>query len=196
MPSALEIDREAASPFLRVGLQWRVKNVDACIVHKDIEPPELGQRRGHGCLGRRWIGDVAGHEDCARILARQARGDRLTVCRVSLSDDNARALTHKRPRNRFADPAASAGDECNLAVEAPGHHQSTIVPSSRTAFPSMQHLGGERMASAGGLVDLDAKSGAFGDLPETVHHTDRAAHDLGIPRHGANHFLLDHMVRG
>src|SRR5271165_820739 len=113
-----------------------MKNVHAGVVHENVEPPELAQRGGHGGFGRLGISDVAAHEDCAFILACQARGDRLSARLVPLRDRNSRALAHKRPRDGFADAATRAGDHRSLSLEAPCHriHQSTTVPSSRIAF--------------------------------------------------------------
>src|ERR1700682_1522424 len=105
------------------------------------------------------------------------------------SRTNARAIASPRPRPAPVISAVFPSRRPDIA--SPVYNRAVV----EDRIPSMQHFGGERVASAGGLVDLDGKPGGLGDLPKAVHHADWAAHDLGIPRNGANHFLLDHMVR-
>jgi hypothetical protein len=53
----------------------------------------------------------------------------------------------------------------------------------------------ERMLRRDALVDLDAEARGLGQLPAAVNHPDRALDDVAVPRHGADHLLLDDEVR-
>ncbi len=45
------------------------------------------------------------------------------------------------------------------------------------------------------LIDFDAQTWIFGNLPIAIDHSDGSADDVVIPRHGPDHFFLDHMIR-
>src|SRR5690606_33636530 len=72
-------------------------------------------------LDLRLIGDVHRHEDAVELL-----GDARTVDLVEIADDHLRALGDELPRGREADPAASAGDDADLAVEL--SHLFSLLP--------------------------------------------------------------------
>ena len=75
-------------------------------------------------------------------------------------------------------------------------HQSTTVPSPRIRlWYSELYLRRERMGRARLLVHCDSEAGCVGNLPVTIDHADRSFNHLAVPRHGAHHLLLDHVIR-
>src|SRR5579864_5797201 len=51
------------------------------------------------------------------------------------------------------------------------------------------------MSRAGSFVHRNPEAGCFGNLPITIDHMDRALDNFAVPRHRADHFFLDDMIR-
>ena len=107
-----------------------VDDVDAGVVHQDVEPAERGPDERADRLHLLRVGQLGRlHEGLAALLA-DARGDALQLLRRAAGEHGGGALVGQRERSGLADAAAGAGDPGDLSRE-PRHRSLLLVASLR-----------------------------------------------------------------
>jgi hypothetical protein len=85
---------------------------DAGVVDKDVEAAELVARRFDCAFARRGVDDVASNDNCALFECGNFAGDLLKTVLASGDENQVDAAASKFNRERSADTAGRAGDEC------------------------------------------------------------------------------------
>ena len=115
---ALEVDGHDTVILILSGVEDRRPCFDAGVVHHDVEPPEISDRRIDKLLQIRGLADVGVNAE--RPAAKL--GDLLFLClrrfRVNdIVDDHACALARQLKTDRSTDTAVAAGDDRNLVLQ-------------------------------------------------------------------------------
>src|SRR5581483_2700090 len=104
----------------------RVRRRIGGVVVQHVEPAERLDRRLDHAHDTRLVRDI----DLGRDGVLELAGDTLRLSTVEIRDDDRCAFERHQPCGRLADAAAAAGDDCDLAVEAP--HEGVTRYASNT----------------------------------------------------------------
>src|SRR5579883_315064 len=128
-PGPAQIDGHQLVPFLRVDLvetetRHRDRRENRCIIHEDVDLPELLHGAAGHRFGPRLIGHVGRDRDRPESALFELLGDGVAGARVELGDHDRRAFGGKTARIRSSDPVAAAGDDRDAAFQSAVHGAS------------------------------------------------------------------------
>ena len=144
---ALEVDGEDAVPLLLGHLIDSAAGGDGGAVHQDVEAAEALDGAGHGTLDGGLIGGVGLQPDGVAprrraIFLRRA----LDAVGVEVGERDGCALAGERERGGASDAGRGAGDDRDLALDAPRHAvripRAGFRPPTRRTNESPHQSGG------------------------------------------------------
>ena len=137
---ALEVRVQRPVIQLFRHIEKRLGNVNARVVHQNVDPAELVEHTGDHRVDFGLLRHVRLNEHRPPTHGLDGTDGVLASVRVDIADGHVRALSGERLDNRPSDPAAAPGDKCESVLKPSAHDSSsrfkTITNRPRRTAPT------------------------------------------------------------